>query len=275
MAQKVNPITDPDGTKARAREDRARDKRAREKVKARFEVPSIPDTLSNVGDTAQTLASGVEKVVNSVRSVESAAKGIKRTFQGSSDVVSENVDQVLRRGLEIGEQYGVQQIDVRGLLGSDPYQADGNAPEMTAAEANKLKLKMQRQGNAIEVRHDKAKLGRKIISAIKEEMSLVGDLVDYHTEKIKVASKVVKNQIADTEFQSDQSKLEQTEELLIQQNIATQGTMRLTDGIRDEWDLKYERQRTKNDVLRIEIEGADMRIAKKREELESSLFSAE
>ena len=174
----------------------------------------------------------------------------------------------------IAKQYGIEQIDIGSLLGSDPYSADSNIPEMTAAEANKNKLKLQRQSNAIEVRHEKIKLGRKAVKMATEQVGLVGDLVDYATAGIDTATKVVKNEIASVKFQTEQSKLVQTEEFFTQQQIATDGTIALTDGIREEWQLKLEKQATRNSGLRIEVEGSIQENERKREELEAKLLAA-
>jgi len=48
--------------------------------------------------------------------------------------------------------------------------------------------------------------------------------------------------------------------------------MNLTNGIEDEWQLKYQAQQAKNDRLRLEIEGSFRENEAKREELEARLF---
>jgi hypothetical protein len=110
--------------------------------------------------------------------------------------------------------------------------ADATIPEMKAADANREKLKIQRQNNALEVRLEKIKQGRKVVAVATEQRRLIGDFVDFSTVGIETATKVVKNQIADTNIRTEQSKLEQSEELLYQQRVATQGTMNLTSGLR-------------------------------------------
>jgi hypothetical protein len=157
-------------------------------------------------------------------------------------------------------------------LALTPYKADANIPEMKAVDANREKLKIQRQNNALEVRHEKIKQGRKVVAIATEQRKFIGDFVDFSTAGIETATKVVKNQVADTKYQIEQSKLEMTEEQLIQQQIATQGTLNLTSGIEEEWSLKFQSQQAKNDRLKLEIEGSIADNERKREELEAKLL---
>ncbi|MBW4450757.1 MAG: hypothetical protein KME38_29010 [Spirirestis rafaelensis WJT71-NPBG6] len=50
--------------------------------------------------------------------------------------------------------------------------------------------------------------------------------------------------------------------------------MNLTNGIEDEWQLKFQLQGTRNDRLRLEIEGSHRDNDIKREELEARLFES-
>ena len=143
---------------------------------------------------------------------------------------------------------------------------------MDAKEANKLNLIIERQNNALDVANNRIKQKRKQVRNHKEEWGLVGDLVDLDTVKIDVGTKVVKHEIAGTKFQLEQSKLEENEELLEQQIIRTQGVISLTDGIRKEWDLRFDKQQRQLEKLQIDIEQVDNQNARQREKLESFLF---
>lgn len=264
MATKKNPITGSTTKRSSAKGSLTGSKR--------FETPDvtsnnlIQSVASNVSSRANTLTESVKSLGNS-RNTSSNVSTL-RSSSGQSHT------EALSKANTIASQYGIEQIDIGSLLGSDPYSADSNIPEMTAAEANKNKLKLQRQSNAIEVRHEKIKLGRKAVKMATEQVGLVGDLVDYATAGIDTATKVVKNEIASVKFQTEQSKLVQTEEFFTQQQIATDGTIALTDGIREEWQLKLEKQATRNSGLRIEVEGSIQENERKREELEAKLLAA-
>jgi len=273
MATKKNPITDPDGSKAAAKAAKQTDKKARARLKERFEKPL--ETVTNAAQGAANVANKAAEVigtgVNAGKQVANGLKSIRQSVTGGSQLVTQDATESYKQASEIASQYGIVEQDIKALLGTDPYTADGSSPEQTAGEAKKQQLKLQRQLNAQETRAAKIKLGRKIVQNQREETRLIGDVVDLHTSRIEVGTKVVTNQIANTKYNIEQSKLEETEELLTQQQIRTQGTLSLTDGIREEQDLKYQRQKAKNDGLRLEVEGAITAIERKREEMDAFL----
>lgn len=236
------------------------DAKARARLKERFQ------------DTAKTVGNAAQAVGNGVKAVNQAAKTVRRGFAGGSSIVTNSSADSLKQAVEIAQQYGVGEIDIKEMLGIDPYKADADIPEMKAVDANREKLKIQRQNNALEVRHEKIKQGRKVVQIATEQRKLIGDVVDFSTAGIETATKVVRNQVADTKYQIEQSKLEQTEEQLIQQQIATQGTLNLTAGIEEEWSLKFQSQQAKNDRLKLEVEGSIQDNERKREELEARLL---
>ena len=251
------PSSTPDSTPT---PEQQTDAKARARLKERFQ------------ETAQTVGNAAQAVGNGVKAVNHVAKTVRRGFTGGSSIVTNSSDASLKQAVEIAQQYGVGEIDIKEMLGTDPYRADADIPELRAIDANRERLKIQRQNNALEVRHEKIKQGRKVVAIATEQRKFVGDFVDFATAGIETATKLVKNQVADTKYQIEQSKLEQTEEQLIQQQIATQGTLNLTDGIEEEWSLKFQSQQAKNDRLRLEVEGSIQENERKREELEAKLL---
>lgn len=252
------PKSTPDSTPTPEQEV---DAKARQRLKDRFQ-----QTAQAAGNTAQAVGNGFKAANTAVKTVRQGLKG------GSPLVTNSSIDS-LKEAVALAQQYGgVAEIDVKQMLGNDPYKADANIPEMKAADANREKLKIQRQNNALEVRHEKIKQGRKVVQIATEQRKFIGDFVDFATAGIETATKLVKNQVADTKYGIEQSKLEQTEELLIQQQIATQGTLNLTAGIEEEWTLKFQSQQAKNDRLKLEVEGSIQDNERKREELEAKLL---
>jgi hypothetical protein len=234
-------------------------------------------TKNTVGKTAKAVSKGVGAVANTVgaardiaQTVSNGAKQVRRATNGGSDLVTAETSEALTQADNVAKAYGLERLDVN--LGGDPYAVDTSLPEMTAKEANALKLTIQRQNNALTVRHEKRKQDRLKVAVRTEETRLVGDLVDLGTVETETATKVVKNQIAYTKFNTEQSKLEETEELLEQQVIRTQGVISLTQGVRDEWGLKLEKQQRNNEKLKLEIEGLDADIDRTREEIEARMF---
>lgn len=232
------------------------------------------EIASKVGQTAQNIASGVQTVGNGVKAVANGAKTVRRAFEGGSPLVTNEHSQVLGQAKEIASTYGVELTDIQGHMSASNDDVDDSLGEgISAKEANERKLKIQRQNNKLDVRLDRIRQKRKIATLHKEELNLVGDLVEVATTGVQVASKMVNHQIAVTDFKTNQSKLEEHEELLIQQGIRTQGTINLTEGIRTEWDLKYQKQERSNERLQLEIEGAEQSNQQKRLEIEAFLLA--
>lgn len=256
-----------------------------------FEKPEVPEAtpekpnMENIAErikakfdsgreTAQTVANGVSAVASGVKNAANGVKAVRRAFGGGSPLVTEGASEVLDQAKQIASGYGVELVDVKGHMSSDPYEVDDSLGEgYTAKEANEKKLKIQRQNNKLDVRLERIKQKRKIVSIATEEIKLVGDLIDYATTGIETATKVVNNQIADTNYQLKQSKLEESEELLVQQQIRTQGTINLTEGVRTEWDLKFKKKEADNKRLELEVEGALRQNERKLEEIEALLLA--
>jgi hypothetical protein len=237
-------------------------------------LETVANIASNVGQFTQSVATGVQTSTDNLKSVGKGLRSIRNSFQNGSSLVTDESDTSLKKASDISSKYGVNEINVSELLGTDPYKADADIPEMKASDANKEKLRIQRQNNALDVRLEKIKQSRKVVDIATEQRRLIGDFVDFATVGIETATKVVKHQIADTKYRVEQSKLEQTEEQLEQQQIATQGTLNLTEGIRQEWQLKLENQQAKNDRLRLDIEGTIQNTERRRQEIEAMLLEA-
>ncbi|PMB23854.1 hypothetical protein CEN46_09330, partial [Fischerella thermalis CCMEE 5318] len=171
MATKKNPITDPTGEKAAAR-----DKAARQKIKERFEKPleTVQNAVENVTQAVQNTATTVQSVSNGVRAVAQNAKAVRRAFDGGSDLVTQQSSESFNKAVQIAGEFGISDISPQTLMGNDPYAADASIPEMTASEANAHKLKIQRQNNALDVRLEKIKQGRKVVQLATENRRLIG-----------------------------------------------------------------------------------------------------
>jgi hypothetical protein len=237
-------------------------------------LEAVAGVANKVGEAVQNVASGVQAVGHGVRAAANGAKAIRQTFKGGSSLVTDEHTQVLDQARGIATSYGVELTDIKTHMSASNDEVDDSLGDgISAKEANEKKLKIQRQNNLLDVRLDRVKQKRKIATLHKEELSLVGDLVDVGTTGVNVATKMVNYQIAVTDFQTTQSKLEEHEELLIQQQIRTQGTINLTTGIQTEWDLKLEKQDRSNERLQLEIEGAAKQNEQKRLEIDAILLS--
>jgi hypothetical protein len=225
------------------------------------------------GNGVQAATTAVSTVRQGGQAVSSAAKQVRRAASGGSELVTKEASGVLEGATSYAGEYGVALIDLKSEMGADPYKASDSLPQMDAKEANQQKLIIQKQNNALEVRLERTKQKRQVAKIYNEELKLVGDLADIRATGFDVASKFVKSEIANVDFQTQQSRLEEHEELLHQQIIRTQGVMNLTAGIQTEWDLKLEKQQTQNERLEIEIQGGKDENSRRREALEAFVFA--
>ncbi|MBD2342201.1 hypothetical protein H6G64_35370 [Calothrix sp. FACHB-156] len=246
--------------------------RRKNKTTPDFEKPDLGKVAESVGEVARNVANGVGAARDNLQTIANTGKQVKRAFNGGSKFITSEASETLEKAQKLARDLGIESIDLAGEMTSNPYSASTNIPEMSAKEANQLKLQIQRQNNALDVRYERRKQQRKIAAVATEELRLVGDLVDYQTTGIETATKVIKQEIAATKYQIEQSKLEETEELLEQQIIKTTGVISLTEGIRTEWNLKLEKQQANNQKLKLEVEGAIRDTERKREELEARLL---
>ncbi|NJL78618.1 MAG: hypothetical protein HC836_44730 [Richelia sp. RM2_1_2] len=249
--------------------------RVKAKKRGRPKKSETPDksALENLQQATKTVTDVVGSVVDGVQTVTNAGKQVRRAFNGGSNLVSGDSLEATQQAQELASSYGLQIDDIANTIGGSNFEIDESIPEMDAKEANKLTLRMERQNNALDVAYVRINQKKKQIRNHKGEWENIGDLVDLDTTKINVGTKVIKHEIAATKFQIEQSKLEETEELLEQQVIKTQGVISLTDGIRTEWDLRLEKQQRQLEKLQIEIEQVDNDNARQREKLESFLFT--
>lgn len=245
------------------------DTNARERLKERFS-----DTVQSVSQTAKTVADTVGVVRDGVQQVANGVKQVQKAFTGSSPAITNEPNAVLEQAKQVGEAYGVKLIDLATEMAGDAYTPSATLPQMDAKEANRTQFIVQKQNNALDVRLAIVKQRRKIATVHKEELSLIGDLADVRAAGFDAAKKFVRSEISRVDLGTEQSKLEEHEELQEQQIIKTQGVISLTEGIRTEWALKLEKQTRGNERLQIEIQGAVNDNQRRREELEAFMFDA-
>ncbi len=264
--------------------DRAKRGKRSSKESKHFETPTETPSQSSPHQSDNGLKERLQEklgvatnaiggVANAARQVGNGVKAVRRAVSGGSSLVTDESDSVLEAAKKLASDYNLELIDLKGELSGDPYETSDSLPELDAKEANQRKLKIQRQNNALDVRLERRKQQRKVAAVQKEELNLIGDLADIRTIGFNVAQKYVKSEIARTDLMTEQSKLEEHEELLTQQIIRTQGVINLTEGIRTEWDLRLQKQERSNERLEIEVEKAKNENEQRREEAEAIIFS--
>lgn len=267
MARRKGELTGSDRVKTGTTK-----RRGRPPKKEKLETPTLDGITDGITKATDNLVDGIAKVRDTVQTVGNTAKKVRAVFNPSELVTSDST-QALDTAKSMAATFGVQLENIDNMLAGSNFEIDESIPQMTSKEANQMQLIIERQNNALDVGNSRIKQKRKQARNYKEQLNLVGDVVDIATTQKQVATKVVDYQIADTDFQIKQSKLEEKEELLEQQIIRTQGVISLTEPIRNEWDLKLEKQHASNEALMIQIEQTNNKNSRDREKVESFLFS--
>lgn len=245
-------------------------------------VKSVTDTIAQQADSMVSSAEMSPEQTQQQQAQETDARArenLKQRFSSNGSSTSTGTANVSNLGNYASSktvQHGVAipQFDVNSMVGSDLYSPAPGIPETSIVEATKVRQKIARQSNTLDIAADKVALTRKAVKVATEIRHLEGDAVDYDTAGIQTATKVVKNQQADRDYQTETSKLDQKEELLKQQRIATAGTQALTPLIQEEWNLKVLAQQSKNESLKVDIEKGQADIDRKKNELEVKLLEA-
>lgn len=241
-----------------------------ENVKAATEGVSVAERLKAKMDKARGI---VQTVSDTAKTVGTGVKAVRQAFKGGSSLVTDESDTSLEKATEIAKGYGLELTDIKQQLSAPNNDVDDSLGEgLTASEANAKKLKIARQNNQIDVTFERLKQKRKLVKNHIEEIGLVGDVVQMRTAGVDVATKLVNYQISKTNYGIAQSKLEETEELLTQQQNRTLGVIRLTDPLKEEWDLKHQKQEALNKSIQLEVEGMHQRNNQALEEMQAWLI---
>ncbi|BAY73579.1 hypothetical protein NIES23_64310 (plasmid) [Trichormus variabilis NIES-23] len=228
--------------------------------------------LETVTDVVSNVASKVAETAQNFDTITSTIQNIPNSVKAPSIVTTQNSNQSYQSALELAGKLGVATFNPAEHLGTDPYKADSNIPQMTGKEANQHLKIIQQQTNALEVRQAKTELNRKVFKVADSTAKLVQDAVKYATTQIEVGMTFLENQIADTRYQTVQSKLRQQEEYLQQQQNATLGTIALTNPLRERTELQLELAQAENERLKLQIEGKRVESDIVREQLEAKLL---
>ncbi len=225
-------------------------------------------TIETGNQAARVATNAANSLSNATQSISNSANSAKAAITGISNASSYLSPDSVAHGVPIAK------FDLGSAMGSDLFSSESSIKEMGIVEATQHRSKIARQSNALDVGIAKTQRDRKAVKLANELRLLQGDAIDYHTTGINNSTKVVRNQIADRDYQIEYSKLEEKDELLTQQQIKTRGTQALTPLIAEHWQLKIKQQESANQSLVVDIEKGIADIDTKRIELEARLIEA-
>ncbi|MUH00080.1 hypothetical protein F7734_50535 [Scytonema sp. UIC 10036] len=145
-------------------------------------------------------------------------------------------------------------VDTAGILSKADAEIDESVPQLDSGEAIKRNITIARQRNFVGVAINNTKLKQDLATLDLEQQRLIGLLIDGKTARIDNEKKAITYHRSIVSRDTEISKLNQDRELLVQQNIRTEGTQNQTELIREQEQLKVDKLREQNEKVKYEIQ---------------------
>lgn len=161
-----------------------------------------------------------------------------------------------------------------GSLGSEDFsQPASGLGGLTIKEATKRRTLIAKQKNELDVIYDKYALIKRGYEVEDISHQAIAAGVKAKTSEVQVGTEVLGYQESLVKYDIAESKLDQSEELLIQQQNATAGTKLLTEPLRIEWQLKLEQQEMKNEGLQLQIQQSKASNIQRQLQVEADIIN--
>ncbi|MUG99782.1 hypothetical protein F7734_48925 [Scytonema sp. UIC 10036] len=157
-------------------------------------------------------------------------------------------------------------VDTAAILAKADANIDSSVPELDSGEAIRRNIVIARQRNYVGVAINNTKLKQDLATLDLEQQKLIGLLIDGKTAGINNEKKAVQYQRAVVGRDTELSRLEQDEELLVQQRIRTTGTQQQTEHIQQQENLKVEMLREQVEKQKYEIQNVQYEKEKIKQE---------
>ncbi|NJM72587.1 MAG: hypothetical protein HC862_21900 [Scytonema sp. RU_4_4] len=207
--------------------------------------PSVVAKLQEMGATAQKGAQTVATVVNT------ASAGIqvmnRYASQINEAIKSTDID---RSPTAITDG----KVNTSEILTHASVEIDSAVSQLDNAEATQKNIIIARQRNYVGVAINNVKLKQDLATLDLEQHRLIGLLIDGKTAHVNNEKKAVQYHRAGVGRDLELSKLEQDRELLVQQQIRTEGTQNQTELIREQEQLKVAKLREEIEKQGFEIQ---------------------
>jgi hypothetical protein len=236
MPTRKNPITDPTGEKAAARQAQEAEKRTKERLRRKSSTDNslqeatqkVADAVKNIGDTAKTVATAAGTVTNSIGNVAESI-GLTATGKTSQTIKSHNA-------------YGGLSLvgfEPQTFLAPDLFKDSSTLPRTSKIEADTVveSIEEKRQtlrivGANLDLNTDILKIGAK-----SEKMSQAA--IDYGISKVNTDTKLTQFESAKVQYEIGLTKLDQNLEKLSHEQVTLEGLRNETDQRKRFWQEKY------------------------------------
>lgn len=239
MPPKKNPITDPTGEKAAIKAALEADKRTRQRLKSKSSseqsttqlqktTQKIADTTKNVGDTVKTVTTGIGTVTNSLGNI---AESIPIAPTGKTTQTIKSHDAYGGLSLTIFEP--------QSFLAGDLFADSSTLPRTSKSEADAIVESIEEKRQTLRVVGANLDLNTDVLKTGVKSEKMTQAAIDYGIAKVNTDTKLTQFETAEVQYEIGLTKLDQTREKLLNEQVTLEGLRNETDQRRRFWQEKY------------------------------------
>lgn len=214
---------------------------------------SVIEKLQEIGNST---AATIEKGSQAVQAVQGFASRISTAVQSTDN---DRNPSAITDG----------KVNTSEILARASADIDESVPQLDSAEATRRNIVIARQRNFVGVAINNTKLKQDLATLDNEQKRLVGMLVDGRTLDVNNETKAVQFHRATTKRDTELSALEQDRELLVHQQIKTEGTQAQTPLVQQLEQLKVAKMREEIEKQGHEIQAISYEKEKIKAETEA------
>ncbi|MBU7587022.1 MAG: hypothetical protein KAF91_29925 [Nostoc sp. TH1S01] len=237
--RKKNPITDPTGEKAATKATQEADKRVRERLRARFSnyqpptqlqetAQKIAQTTKNIEDTAKTVNTKIGAEINSIGNV---VESIGLTSTGKTVQTIKSHDAY--GGLSLPT------FEPQSFLAGDLFVNSSALPRTSKLEADAIVESIEEKRQTLRVVGANLDLNTDVLKTGVKSEKMTQAAIDYGIAKVNTETKLTQFETAEVQYEIGLTKLDQTHEKLVHEQVTLEGLRNETDQRKRFWQEKY------------------------------------
>lgn len=142
------------------------------------------------------------------------------------------------------------EFDPNNYFAADLFRDSSPLPRTSKAEADQMCLAIEEKKQSLRVAQANISLNQEVVNTGIGFQKFLGSVIDYGTARVNNQAKFVNYQIAGVNLNIAETKLQQANERLTQEQIVLEGMVDLTPLIREEWEQRKALRQSRIEDLR-------------------------
>ncbi|MBD2438805.1 hypothetical protein [Nostoc sp. FACHB-110] len=236
MPPKKNPITDPTGEKASAKTAQEADKRTRQRLKSK-------------GDNqATTLQKAAQKIADTTKNVEASPKNVTTVIGTVTNSFGNVVESILiapsktATTIKSHDAYGglsLPTFEPQSFLAGDLFVDSSTLPRTSKLEADAIVESIEEKRQTLRVVGANLDLNTDVLKTGVKSEKMTQAAIDYGIAKVNTDTKLTQFETAEVQYEIGLTKLDQTREKLVHEQVTLEGLRNETDQRKRFWQEKY------------------------------------